>query len=129
MPKFALALTFIAFACTPELEEDNVLEVRSASALTPSEARDRTVGCRKLEELDVTEIADLCEAIPYGRPLLCVSGGPTTEACSLRMDMFARCGLTTCEYDACAMALAEAPCDEMPAACAAVMQCFDESAC
>jgi hypothetical protein len=111
----------------------NGWSIKSGSTPPQCEPLTRDLGfsaaCYPLSDLSDEARAQLCSDFPYGRPEECGAGGPTEAECLLRLPVFARCDLTSCEYTACAEALAVGACDELPEACDPIVECFDESGC
>lgn len=67
--------------------------------------------------------AGWCEAHPWGRATECGGSGPSEVACADMLDLFEGCGVTQCEFAACAAALAVADCGESPEECAGISSC------
>ena len=69
-------------------------------------------------------IGEYCTMHPFGRSEGCGGLGATAKACVIELnDNLFGCDVTTCEYEACAAALAVAPCDVTPVECLGISSC------
>ena len=65
-----------------------------------------------------------CEAHPWGRAPGCKEEQSAAECLSI-LGPLADCGFSTCEYEACANALAEATCTARPKVCDEIVECLN----
>ena len=65
-----------------------------------------------------------CEAHPWGRAPGCKEEQSAAECLSI-LEPLADCGFSTCEYEACANALAEATCTARPKVCDEIVECLN----
>lgn len=81
--------------------------------------------CPLIESLSTQQRGVMCAAHPFGRPLGCTSDPPSAMKCEEFIEQNTGCNITTCEYKACADALAkpEAECLGIPPECEAISNC------
>jgi hypothetical protein len=81
--------------------------------------------CPPIEELNPQQRGVMCETHPFGRPKGCTANPPSAEKCEDFIEQNAGCDITTCEYKACADALAspEAECLGIPPECEGISSC------
>lgn len=80
--------------------------------------------CVPLLDLHAAETAALCDQTPWQAPADCPM--PEPAPCSAVVATLAACGLSSCEYEACAKALATSTCGDRPAACEPVLKCMSQ---
>lgn len=72
---------------------------------------------------DIADPEAFCKANPWGRASECGGDGPTPEACLESLESMLGCGVSSCDFAACAASFAIAACDERPRSCDGVAMC------
>lgn len=83
--------------------------------------------CVELLLLSPEDIQQVCEKYPWGKPDCGtrISPIPTCSEVIAMLDGIPACsGITVCEYQQCAAAMADAPCGDRPAECDPILTCI-----